>query len=142
MNFVAGWNEYVSHYYMYSMSHINFKWWVSHNRPRHGPIYHAMRSSRAQFKYALRQCRLEDLAINSTKLANYMQNREINAFWKECKKHTISKSALSNCVDGVTGEADIADMWRSHYEDLLNCGTNTDEIVTILDTFGTVYAHM
>ena len=55
-----------------------------------------MRSSRAQFKYALRQCRLEELAINSTKLANYMQNREINAFWKECKKHTISKSALSN----------------------------------------------
>ena len=33
-----------------------------------------------------------------------------NAFWKECKKHTISKSALSNCVDGVTGEADIADI--------------------------------
>ena len=39
-----------------------------------------------------------------------MQNREINAFWKECKIHTISKSALSNCVDGVTVEVDIADM--------------------------------
>ena len=83
VNSVAGWNEYVSHYY--STSRIDFKWWVSHNRPRHGPIYHAMRSSRAQFKYALRQCRLEELAINSTKLAIYMQNREINAFWKECK---------------------------------------------------------
>ena len=121
MNFVAGWNEYVSHYY--SMSRIAFKWWVSHNRPRHGPIYHSMRSSRAQFKYALRQCRLE-LAINSTKLANYMQNREISAFWKElCKKHTTSKSALSNCVDEVTGEADIADMWCNQYEALLNCNT-------------------
>ena len=140
VNSVAGWNEYVSHYY--SMSRIDFKWWVSHNRPRHGPIYHAMRSSRAQFKYALRQCRLEELAINSTKLANYMQNREINAFWKECKKHTISKSALSNCVDGVTGEADIAEMWRIHYEELLNCNTNTDKMVTILDTFGTVCSHV
>ena len=65
-----------------------------------------------------------------------MQNREINAFWKECKKHTISKSALFNCVDGVTGEADIADMWHNHY----NC--NTNEIVTILDTFGTVCSHV
>ena len=74
-----------------------------------------MRLSRAQFKYALRQCRLEELAINSTTLANYMQNREINSLWKECKKHTTSKSALSNCVDGVTGEADIADMWCNHY---------------------------
>ena len=53
VNPVAAWNEYVRHYY--SMSRIDFKWWVSHNRPRHGlsetshgPIYHAMRSSRAQ----------------------------------------------------------------------------------------------
>ena len=67
------------------MSRIDFKWWVSHNRPRHGPIYHAMRSPRAQFKYALRQCKLEELTINSTKLENYMQYREVNAFWKECK---------------------------------------------------------
>ena len=33
-------------------------------------------------------------------------------------------------------------MWRNHYEDLLNCNTNTDEIVTILDTFGTVWSHV
>ena len=64
-----------------------------------------------------------------------MQNREVNAFWKQCKKHTISKSALSNCVDGVTGEADIADMWRNHYEELLNCNTYTDEMVTIFRYF-------
>ena len=105
VNSVAGWNEYLSHYY--SISGIDFKWWVSHNRPRHRLIYHAMRSSRAQFKYVLRQCRLKELAISSTKLANCIQNREI-------------KSAHSNCVDGDTREADIADMWRNHYEDLLN----------------------
>ena len=71
-----------------------------------------------------------------------MQNRENKVFWKECKKHTISKSALSNCVDGVTGEADIAGMWCNHYEDLLNCNTNTVEKVAILDTFGTVCSHV
>ena len=48
-----------------------------------------------------------------------MQNREINAFWKECKKHTISKFALSNHVDRVTREADIAGMRRNHYEDII-----------------------
>ena len=41
----------------------------------------------------------------------------------------------------VTGEADVAGMWRNHYdEDLLNC--NTNEKVTILDTFGTVCSHV
>ena len=113
---VADWNEYVSHYY--SMSRIDFKRWVSHNRPRHGPIYHAMRSSSVQFKYALRQCRLEELAINSTKLQIICKIVRLTFFGKSAKKHTISKSALSNCVDGVTGEADIAAMWRNHYEDL------------------------
>ena len=33
-------------------------------------------------------------------------------------------------------------MWRNHYEDLLNCNTNTNEMVTILDTFGTVCSHV
>ena len=33
-------------------------------------------------------------------------------------------------------------MWHNHYEDLLNCNTNTDEMVTILDTFGTVCSHV
>ena len=33
-------------------------------------------------------------------------------------------------------------MWRIHYEELLNCNTNTDEMVTILDTFGTVCSHV
>ena len=34
-------------------------------------------------------------------------------------------------------------MWRrNHYADLLNCNTNTDERVTILDTFGTVCSHI
>ena len=32
-----------------------FHWWTFHNyRPRHGPIYHSMRTRGAQFKYALR----------------------------------------------------------------------------------------
>ena len=33
-------------------------------------------------------------------------------------------------------------MWRNHHEDILNCNTNTDDKVTILDTFGTVCSHV
>ena len=99
-----------------SVSRTDFKWWVAHNRPHHGSIYNAMRMTRAQFKYALRQCRLEDRSIISTKLAYHMQSHEFNEFWKEIRKQNKAKSALSNCVAGVTGEIAIADMWRDHYE--------------------------
>ena len=130
-NSVAGWNNYVSHHY--NISRTDFKWWVSHNRPRHGPIYHAMRMSRAQYKYALRQCRLEEHSITSTKLAYHMQSHEFNDFWKEIRKQNKGKSALSNCVAGVTGETAIADVCRDHYEELLNSTASSHEKEYLLE---------
>ena len=32
-----------------------------------------------------------------------------------------SKVSLPNVIDGVTGSDSIVNMWRSHYNDLLNC---------------------
>ena len=98
-----------------------------------------MRSARAQFKYALRQCRR---FISSNKLANHMQRHDINAFWKDIRKHTKSKAALSNCIDSITGEADIAGMWRRHYEQLLNDSSNETSKFTVLDSPGNVLANM
>ena len=76
--YIAGWNEHVSYYY--NISRIEFKLCVSNIRPRHGSICHAMRSSRARFKYALRQCKLDERLIVSEKLADHMKNHEINDF--------------------------------------------------------------
>ena len=61
-----------------------------------------MRSSRARFKYALSQCRYNERQIASEKLDNHMKDHELNDFWKDVRKHSKSKSALSNCIDGVT----------------------------------------
>ena len=94
-----------------------------------------MRMSRAPFKYALRQCRLEERSITSTKLAYHMQSHEFNDFWKKIRKQNKAKSALSNCVAGVTGETAIADMWRDHYEELLNSTTSSHEYEDILEHF-------
>ena len=138
-NYIAGWNEHVSYYY--NISRIEFKWWVSNNRPRQGSIYHAMRSSRARFKYALRQCKLDERLIVSEKLADHMKNHEINDFWKDIRKHSKSKSALSNCIDGVTGENAIADLWRDHYESLLNDSTHHDEKADVLQSFNNICSH-
>ena len=107
-NCIIGWNKYVSHFY--DKSRIEFKWWISNKRLRHGPIYHAMKSERAQFKYAPRQCNFDERLISSHKLANHRKRHDVNAFWKDTRKHTKSKSALFNCIDGITGEDDIAEM--------------------------------
>ena len=98
-----------------------------------------MRSSRARFKYALRQCKLDERLIVSEKLADHMKNHEINDFWKDIRKHSKSKSALSNCIDGVTGENAIADLWRDHYESLLNIIMMKRQMFCKVLT---IYAHM
>ena len=52
------------------------------------------------------------------------------------RKQTKAKSALSNCVAGITGETAIADMWRDHYEELLNSSTNSHEKEDLLEHIG------
>ena len=117
---------------------------MSKSRPRHGPSYHAMRSSRAWFKYTLRQCRYNERQSGSEKLANRMKDHELNDFWKDVKKHSKSKSALSNCIDGVTRETAIADLWRNHYQELLNDSTRNDDDVKmdVLENFHNICPHV
>ena len=90
----------------------------------------------------LRQCRLEERSIISTKLAYHMQSHEFNDFWKEIRKQNKAKSALSNCVAGVTGETAIADMWRDHYEELLNSTASSHEKEDILEHFKSISSHV
>ena len=73
-----------------------------------------MSSARARFKYAVRQCRLDELTISSTKLADSMDNHDVESFWKDIRERNKSKSTMSNCIEGITGEADIATSWRDH----------------------------
>ena len=100
--------------------------------------------SRAQFKYALRQCRLEERSITSTKLAYHMQSHEFNDFCKEIRKQNKAKSALSlsDCVAGVTRETAIADMWRDHYEELLNSSASSHEKEDLLEHFKSISSHV
>ena len=57
-------------------------------------------------------------------------------------KHTQSKSALSNCIDGITEEADKADMWERYYEQLSNDSFNKTSKMTDLNSFGNVLGHI
>ena len=70
-----------------------------------------------------------------------MKNHEINDFWKDIRKHSKSKYALSICTDGVTGENAISDLWRDHCESLLNDSTHHDEKADVLQSFYKMCSH-
>ena len=44
---IPGWHDYVKEYHI--AARYAFWWWNINNRPRHGIIYHNMRTSRSQF---------------------------------------------------------------------------------------------
>ena len=50
-----------------------------------GPIDREMSSACARFKYAFRQCRLDEVTISSTKLADSMDNHDVDSFCKELR---------------------------------------------------------
>ena len=75
---IVGWNDEVKHYY--GMARSEFKYWKQNGMPRSGLIYGEMSSAR--FKYALRQCRLDELTISKTKLADSMDNHDVDSFGK------------------------------------------------------------
>ena len=68
--------------------------------------------------------------IRSSKLANYMQCRDLNNFWKEIAIRNKSKSTQSNRIAGISVETDLANLWKYHYYSLSNSPTNiTDKDV-------------
>ena len=122
---IVGWNEEVKHYHTIARS--EFKFWKQNNMPRSGPVFHDISIARARFKYALRQCRLDEQMIYSNRLANYMQCHDVNNFWKTINIRNKSKATLSNCIAGTSGETNIANMWKDHYSSLLNSSSNVTD---------------
>ena len=81
---IPGWNEYVKEHH--AIARDAFWWWTANNRPRHGLIYHSMRTSRAQFKYALRFARNQEETVRADAMATDLCNHDVDQFWKKSEK--------------------------------------------------------
>ena len=49
-------------------------------------------------------------------------DKNIDDFWSSVRRSTQSSTILSNCIDDVTGEVDISNFWKEHFERILNGG--------------------
>ena len=81
-----------------------------------------MRTSRAQFKYALRYAKSIEETAQADSLASDFFDKNIDDFWSSVRRSTQSSTILSNCIDDVSGEVDISNFWKEHFERILNGG--------------------
>ena len=106
-----GWNDFIKDFY--AESREAFKAWKDSGCPRFGPVACYMRSSRANFKYVLRQSKLYEEDIRAMALSNKLQGGEIVPYWREIQSLSGSKrTCLPGRVDDAVGGETISSLWE------------------------------
>ena len=90
-------------------------------RPRQGPELENKELANARYKYAVRFISRNEQAMRADSMASKMMSNNINYFWKEVRSLNNCKSSLPSTVEGVSGENNVAELWRQHYSSLFNC---------------------
>ena len=136
---VPGWNAHVKEQHDYARD--AYYWlWREMGKPRNGDIFTLMKLSRSRLKYALRKCKREQEVIGSDSISNRMCQKESRNFRKKIRCTMNNKVKLPTSVDGVCGDANIASMWKSHYDNIFNsvhdshCDKVYNDIIYVIRT--------
>ena len=114
-----GWNDYAADFH--NAARESFLLWRNSGKPRHGYIFDLMTRTRARFKYALKGLKRKEDTLRRDALANKLLKYPPEKLWKEIRHINSSKSSLPCSIEGVTGNQNIAEMWKNHFVDLFNC---------------------
>ena len=117
-NIVPGWNEYVKEHHLHAKDAL--WWWNLNNKPRNGPIYQAMRTTRAHFKYALRFVKKQEDTARADSLARDLYDKDVDGFWNAVHKMNACNNVQANVIYGITGQDRIANYWKEHFYKILN----------------------
>jgi len=115
---IPGWNERAKLLNI-NVKHAVLDWNVA-NRPREGPIAERMRSAKAAFRAELKTLRQNENQLRANALLRKIQDGSCKDFWKEIKKLNPKKESLPVSVSGVSGDANIAKLWREHFSEIAN----------------------
>lgn len=132
---IAGWTEVCAE--LHEQARDAFLLWRANASPRHGHIFDLMRRSRARFKHALRQCRRDESMHAANSLAEKFIKTSQKEFWKQVDKMNNKnvKAPYSHTINGKSGNAEIAEMWKEHFQSLLNSSKlNVPDCTKELDT--------
>ena len=117
-NTIPGWNDYVKEHHIVAKDALSL--WRFNNKPKFGPVYHSMRVSRARFKYALRYTKYIEDTARADALAKDLCDNDHDDFWKGVRKLNQCNNIQANCIEGKSGENEIAIYWKDYFCKLLN----------------------
>ena len=126
-----GFNEHVKE--LHDIARKRFVAWRNANKPRdfNNPFFREMNCSRARFKLALRYIKKHENRMRQEAIASALCDGDGDGnFWKEIKKLTPNNVPLPSSIDNATGKKEVTELWKAHFEQLLNCvsGKNVSEL--------------
>ena len=54
------------------------------------------------------------------KYAKSLLDKDMVSFWKHSRKSNNARVPLVTTIDGITGENEIAEMWKDHYKSIFH----------------------
>ena len=115
---IPGWNDYVKLAHQEARS--SYILWRNMGKPRQGPACDIMRRTRMNFKYSLKQCQGMEDAARANAMAKSFRKKDTRSFWKSMKNHYNKSIPLATTVNGATNPLAISNLWKEHFEKLLN----------------------
>ena len=77
-----------------------------------------MLSTKARFKYTLRECKRNEEMLRADGLAKSLSEKDFVAFWRGIDATNNNKAPLPTCIDNVTGTENITNMWKEHFQSI------------------------
>ena len=121
-----GFNDHVKE--LHDTARKRFVAWREANKPRdtNNPFLREMNISRARFKLALRYIKRHENQMRQDAIAHALCDDGDGNFWKEIKKLTPNNVPLPTSIDDATGKKEVTELWKNHFEQLLNCVSGRD----------------
>ena len=59
-------------------------------------------------------------------------DKDMVSLWKDIAHINTGKPMLAPTIEGVSGDNNIADLWKIHFDDILNCNTDVSQRASVL----------
>ena len=107
--------------------------WISHGRPKNGPIHHERLRVRAMYRKAMKKAQKEPIQRSWNQIYSAMEVCDSNKFWRSWKiLNNKNGNSQSPIVEGCTSKSAIADLFSKAFE--RNCKPNNETKVKELDS--------
>ena len=116
--------------------------WNIPGRPRSGTLAERKGRARAAFRHEMKYFRENEDQLRSQSMISKLQMGECNDFRKEIETLEPKKESLPLTVGGISGESNIANLWKDHFSAIPNYIATTDNRDQVMNALGTAQVIM